>query len=109
MNALRWIKPAEPLSSDMYARVHSRQVGAGANVRPRVLVLLAWHATEVFRGIARLAQNAHWIIHSSYERTGIIPVHWLGEETLAVLGVDPEVESFTARCGVPVVQRDCRG
>lgn len=71
--------------------------------RPRVLVLLAWYATEVFRGIARGAQSAHWIMDSSYERNGKIPLHWQGDGIIAVLGVDPEVDAFVKRSRVPIV------
>lgn len=71
--------------------------------RHRVLVLLAWYATDVFRGIARVAQDSHWIIDSGFERSGKIPSQWRGDGVLAVLGVNEEVDSFVAKCRVPVV------
>jgi LacI family transcriptional regulator len=80
-----------------------RESGLPAGRRPRVLVLLAWYATGVFRGIARVAQDAHWIIDSSFERSGKIPADWEGDGVIAVLGVDDAVDSFVAECRVPVV------
>lgn len=68
-----------------------------------MLVLLAWYATDVFRGIARVAQDSHWIIDSGFERSGKIPSQWRGDGVLAVLGVSQEVDAFVAKCRVPVV------
>ncbi len=68
-----------------------------------MLVLLAWYATEVYRGIARVAQKSNWIIDSGFERSGTIPMDWNGDGILTVLGVDPEVDAFAARARVPVV------
>lgn len=68
-----------------------------------MLVLLAWYATGVFRGIARVAQDAHWIIDSSFARSGAIPTDWEEDGVIAVLGVDDAVDSFVAECRAPVV------
>ena len=71
--------------------------------RLRVLVLLAWYATEVHRGIARIAQKNHWIIDSGFERSRTIPSDWSGDGIITVLGVDEKVDAYVAKAGVPVV------
>jgi len=72
-------------------------------VRKRVLVLLAWYATDVFRGIARFARDAGWILDSSYERTGEVPEGWRGDGIIGVLGVHPEVDRLAIKGKVPFV------
>ncbi len=64
--------------------------------RKRVLVLLAWYATDVFRGIARFARDAGWILDSSFERVGEVPAGWRGDGIIGVLGVHPEVDRLAA-------------
>jgi LacI family transcriptional regulator len=71
--------------------------------RKRVLVLLAWYATDVFRGIARFARDAGWILDSSYERTGEVPEGWRGDGIIGVLGVHPEVNQLALKSKVPFV------
>lgn len=71
--------------------------------RRRVLVLLAWYATDVFRGIARFARDAGWILDSSYERTGEVPDGWRGDGIIGVLGVHPQVDRLAAHGKVPFV------
>lgn len=72
-------------------------------VRRRVLVLLAWYATDVFRGIARFARDAGWILDSSYERTGEVPEGWRGDGIIGVLGVHPEVDRQAIKGKIPFV------
>jgi LacI family transcriptional regulator len=71
--------------------------------RRRVLVLLAWYATDVFRGIARFARDAGWILDSSYERTGEVPAGWRGDGIIGVLGVHPEVDRVALTGNIPFV------
>ncbi len=71
--------------------------------RKRVLLLLAWYATDVFRGISRFARDAGWILDSSYERSGELPGGWRGDGVLAVLGVNPAVDRMAAMGKVPFV------
>lgn len=71
--------------------------------RKRVLLLLAWYATETFRGIARYARDAGWILDSSFERSGEIPSRWRGDGVIGVLGMDPAVDRFAARNSIPFV------
>jgi LacI family transcriptional regulator len=71
--------------------------------RKRVLVLLAWYATDVFRGIARFARDAGWILDSSYERTGEVPEGWRGDGIIGVLGVQPEVDRLAIKGKIPFV------
>ncbi len=71
--------------------------------RRRVLVLLAWYATDVFRGIARFARDAGWILDSSYERTGEVPEGWRGDGIIGVLGVHPEVDRLAIKGRIPFV------
>ena len=70
----------------------TRGEASAQTTRKRVLVLLAWYATDVFRGIAVFARDAGWILDSSYERTGEVPEGWRGDGIIGVLGVDPEVD-----------------
>lgn len=69
----------------------------------RVLVLLAWYATDVFRGIARFARDAGWILDSSYERTGEVASGWRGDGIIGVLGVHPEVDRLAVEGKIPFV------
>jgi LacI family transcriptional regulator len=71
--------------------------------RKRVLVLLAWYATDVFRGIARFARDAGWILDSSYERTGEVPDGWRGDGIIGALGVHPEVDRLATHGKIPFV------
>lgn len=71
--------------------------------RRNVLLLLAWHSTEVFRGIARFARDASWILDSRFERSGEVPEKWMGDGIIGVLGVHPEVDRLAARCKAPFV------
>ena len=71
--------------------------------RRRILVLLAWYATDVFRGIALFARDAGWILDSSYERTGEVPGDWRGDGIIGVLGVHPEVDRLATKGRVPFV------
>lgn len=71
--------------------------------RRNVLLLLAWHSTEVFRGIARFARDAGWILDSRFERSGEVPENWTGDGVIGVLGVHSEVDRLAARCKVPFV------
>lgn len=71
--------------------------------RRRVLVLLAWYATDVFRGIARFARDAGWILDSSYERTGEVPEGWRGDGIIGVLGVHSDVDRLALKGKVPFV------
>lgn len=71
--------------------------------RKRVLVLLAWYATDVFRGIARFARDARWILDSSYERSGEVPPGWRGDGIIGVLGMHPEVDRLAIKGKVPFV------
>lgn len=73
------------------------------NARRRVLVMLAWYATDVFRGIARFARDAGWILDGRFERSGEIPVGWKGDGIIGVLGVDPEVDRFAVKTRIPFV------
>ena len=84
---------------------HSESAGPGSFQAPRkrVLVLLAWYATDVFRGIARFARDAGWILDSSYERTGEVPEGWRGDGIIGVLGVHPEVDQLALHRKVPFV------
>lgn len=72
-------------------------------VRPRVLVMLAWYATGVFRGLAHYARDAGWILDSNFERAGTVPEHWQGDGIIAVLGVSPAVDRFVAKRKLPTV------
>lgn len=65
--------------------------------------MLAWYATDVFRGIARFARDAGWILDSSYERTGEVPEGWRGDGIIGVLGVHPEVDRLAVHGKVPFV------
>lgn len=65
--------------------------------------MLAWYATDVFRGIARFARDAGWILDSSYERTGEVPEGWRGDGIIGVLGVHPEVDRLAVNGKVPFV------
>ena len=87
----------------MALKVVSSSTGGGHQVQRRVLVLLAWYATDVFRGIARFARDAGWILDSSYERTGEVPEDWRGDGIIGVLGVHPAVDSLAAKGKVPFV------
>jgi LacI family transcriptional regulator len=78
-------------------------LGIAQAPRRRVLVLLAWYATDVFRGIARFARDAGWILDSSYERTGEVPEGWRGDGIIGVLGVHPEVDRLALKGKVPFV------
>jgi LacI family transcriptional regulator len=71
--------------------------------RSRVLILLAWYATDVFRGITRFARDAGWILDSTYERTGEVPQGWRGDGIIGVLGVHPEVDRLAVKGKVPFV------
>jgi len=71
--------------------------------RPNVLLLLAWHSIDVFRGIARFARDAGWILDSRFERSGEVPASWRGDGIIGVLGVHPEVDRLAARAKVPFV------
>lgn len=71
--------------------------------RRRVLVLLAWYSTDVFRGIARFARDAGWILDSRFERSGEVPAGWHGDGIIGVLGVHPEVDRLAAQGKVPFV------
>lgn len=71
--------------------------------KKQVLVLLAWYATDVFRGIARFARDAGWILDSSYERTGEVPAGWRGDGIIGVLGVHPEVDRLAVEGRIPFV------
>lgn len=71
--------------------------------RRRVLVLLAWYSTDVFRGIARFARDAGWILDSRFERSGEVPAGWHGEGIIGVLGIHPEVDRLAAKGEVPFV------
>lgn len=73
------------------------------NPRKRVLVLLAWYSTDVFRGIARFARDAGWILDSRYERTGEVPTGWRGDGIIGVLGVHPAVDQLAASGKTPFV------
>jgi LacI family transcriptional regulator len=66
-------------------------------------VLLAWYATDVFRGIARFARDRDWVLDSSFERSGNVPPHWEGDGVIAVLGLHRAVDRFAAACRVPLV------
>lgn len=81
----------------------SKRESVSSERRARVLILLAWYATGVFRGVARVAQECQWIMDSSYERSGKIPLDWKGDGVIAVLGVDAAVDEYVAQCGLPVV------
>jgi LacI family transcriptional regulator len=72
-------------------------------VRRRVLVLLAWHTTGVFRGITSYARDADWILDSSYERSGALPADWRFDGIIAVLGVHPALDRLVARHRLPLV------
>lgn len=78
-------------------------LGIAQAPRRRVLVLLAWYATDVFRGIARFARDAGWILDSSYERTGEVPEGWRGDGIIGVLGVHPEVDRLALKGKMPFV------
>jgi LacI family transcriptional regulator len=71
--------------------------------RRNVLLLLAWHSMDVFRGIARFARDAGWILDSRFERSGEVPSSWKGDGIVGVLGVHPEVDRLAARTRVPFV------
>ena len=71
--------------------------------RKRVLLLLAWYATDVFHGISRFARDAGWILDSSYERSGELPEGWRGDGVIGVLGVNPAVDRMAAQGKVPFV------
>lgn len=71
--------------------------------RKRVLVLLAWYATDVFRGIARFARDARWVLDSQYERSGEVPQGWRGDGIIGVLGMHPEVDRLAIKGKVPFV------
>jgi LacI family transcriptional regulator len=71
--------------------------------RRRVLVLLAWYSTDVFRGIARFARDAGWILDTRFERSGEVPEGWRGDGIVGVLGVDPAVDLLAAKGKVPFV------
>lgn len=71
--------------------------------RKRILVLLAWHATDAFRGIAKFAKDAGWVIDSRFDRSGEIPKNWQGDGVIGVLGIHPEVDAFAKKCRVPFV------
>jgi LacI family transcriptional regulator len=71
--------------------------------RRNVLLLLAWHSIDVFRGIARFARDAGWIMDSRFERSGEVPSSWKGDGIIGVLGVHPEVDRLAARSKVPFV------
>lgn len=73
------------------------------SARKRVLLLLAWYATDVFRGISRFARDAGWILDSSYERSGELPEGWKGDGVIGVLGVNPAVDRLAAQGKVPFV------
>jgi LacI family transcriptional regulator len=87
----------------MMSNSDSSGSGVVPPVRRRVLVLLAWYATDVFRGIARFARDAGWILDSSYERTGEVPAGWRGDGIIGVLGVHPEVDQLAVKSRVPFV------
>ena len=72
-------------------------------IRRRVLLLLAWYATDVFRGIARFARDAGWILDSSYERTGQVPEGWRGDGIIGVLGLHSEVDRLAIKGKIPFV------
>jgi LacI family transcriptional regulator len=76
---------------------------SGQNTRRRVLVLLAWYSTDVFRGIARFARDAGWILDSRYERTGEVPSGWRGDGIIGVLGVHPAVDRLAGNGKIPFV------
>ena len=80
-----------------------RGKGSVQSTRKRVLVLLAWYATDVFRGIAAFARDAGWILDSSYERTGEVPEGWRGDGIIGVLGVHPEVDQLGIKGKMPFV------
>lgn len=69
----------------------------------RVLVLLAWQTTGVFRGIASYAHDAGWILDSSYQRSGAIPTSWRFDGILTVHGVDQELDRRLAKKIIPTV------
>lgn len=71
--------------------------------RKRILILLAWHATNTFRGIAKYAKDAGWVIDSRFDRSGEIPKNWKGDGVIGVLGIHPEVDAFTKKCRMPFV------
>jgi len=71
--------------------------------RKRILVLLAWHSTDAFRGIANFAKNAGWVIDSRFDRSGEIPKNWKGDGVIGVLGINPNVDIFAGKCRVPFV------
>lgn len=74
-----------------------------ATARKRVLVLLAWYATETFRGIARFARDAGWILDSSYERSGEVPDGWRGDGVIGVLGMHPGIDRLATAGRIPFV------
>lgn len=78
-------------------------VAAAQGRRRNVLLLLAWHSMEVFRGIARFARDAGWILDSRFERSGEVPENWTGDGVIGVLGVHPEVDRLAAKCKAPFV------
>jgi LacI family transcriptional regulator len=84
-----------------HSETHSLAVGQG--LRRNVLLLLAWHSMDVFRGIARFARDAGWVLDSRFERSGEVPETWSGDGVLGVLGVHPEVDRFAVRCKAPFV------
>jgi LacI family transcriptional regulator len=81
----------------------THSLAAGQGRRRNVLLLLAWHSMDVFRGIARFARDAGWILDSRFERSGEVPETWSGDGVLGVLGVHPEVDRFAARSKAPFV------
>jgi LacI family transcriptional regulator len=74
-----------------------------AGERRSVLLLLAWHSMDVFRGIARFARDAGWILDTRFERSGEVPPSWMGDGVLGVLGVHPDVDRLAARTRAPFV------
>lgn len=81
----------------------SKSSRSGGDERPNVLLLLAWHSTDIFRGIARFARDAGWILDTRFERSGEVPTSWKGDGIIGVLGVNPGVDRLAERAHAPFV------
>ncbi len=71
--------------------------------RKRVLLALGWHSYRLHRGVARYADQAHWILNIEMERTGDLPSYWDGDGAICVLGMNDEQDKQILALKIPTV------
>ncbi len=74
-----------------------------AQQRKQVLLALGWYSTKLHRGVARYADQAHWILNAEMERTGHLPPCWKGNGALCVLGMNNLLDRKIRELKVPTV------